>query len=94
MALLVKASPCMPIMPRQSGWLCGKPPMPRRVRATGVPVFSANSRSACEAPDRITPAPARMSGRSALSMSSTARARLSSSGGSGSWSPGRCTVSG
>ena len=41
MAVLTKASPCMPIMPRHRGWLAGKPPRPSRVRATGVSVFSA-----------------------------------------------------
>ena len=93
-ALLTKASPCMPIMPRQSGWLSGKPPIPSSVSATGTCAFSANSMSACEDPERMTPAPARISGRSAFAISSAARARLSASGGSSSCSPGRWTVSG
>ena len=62
MAVFTYASPCIPIIPRQSGWLRGKPPRPRSVSATGVPVFSAKAWRTCVAPDSMTPWPARMSG--------------------------------
>src|SRR2546430_10866811 len=40
---LTCTSPCMPGMPRWSGWPSGKPLMPRRVVITGIPVFSASA---------------------------------------------------
>src|SRR5581483_8871986 len=39
--VLTQASPCMPIMPRFSGWEAGKAPSPRSVRATGISARSA-----------------------------------------------------
>jgi hypothetical protein len=65
MAVLTQASPCMPIMPRFSGWEAGKPPMPSSVMATGICAFSANACTTASAPPRMMPWPARISGRSA-----------------------------
>ena len=41
MAVLTHASPCMPIMPRYSGWDAGMPPMPSSVIAIGMCARSA-----------------------------------------------------
>ena len=41
--------PCMPGMPRHSGWLSGNAPRAMRVVTTGMPVRSASARSASAA---------------------------------------------
>ena len=49
--VLTHASPCMPIMPRFSGSLAGKQPMPRSVMATGMLPVWTNFSNACIAPE-------------------------------------------
>ena len=84
MAVLTQASPCMPIMPRFSGWLAGMPPRPSSVIAIGVFVRSANWRTSSVAPDSMMPWPARMTGRFASLISAAAcRIRPAPGGGPG-----------
>src|SRR5260221_655054 len=63
MARFTCTHPCMPGMPRLSGWSCGNDPSPCSVVMTGIPVYSASASSSADAPDWITPLPTRMSGR-------------------------------
>ena len=63
----------MPIMPRFSGCDAGNPPMPSSVGDTGMFAFSANARTMSMAPESMMPWPARMMGRSAPLISSSAR---------------------
>ncbi len=72
MAWLTQASPCMPIMPSESGWEAGKPPRPSSVEATGMRMRSASVRTCAPAPDCRMPWPARMTGFFALRISSAA----------------------
>ena len=55
MAALTQASPCIPIIPRLRGCVAGKPPSPRRVWATGIPVRSTSSSKSSVAPASTTP---------------------------------------
>ena len=75
-AMLAQYMPCMPSMPRLSGWLRGKELRPSRVFTTGIWVFSESSTSSAQALEANTPWPAIISGFLAWSMSWTASARL------------------
>ena len=56
-AVTAATVPCMPGMPRCSGWLSGTAPRAMSVVTTGIPVSSTNRRSCSEARARITPPP-------------------------------------
>ncbi len=69
---LATLRPCIPSIPRDDGWSSGNEPLPRRVVVTGAFMSSDNLLTSSEAPDIITPPPARITGFSDLFMSSAA----------------------
>ena len=64
-SLLATGFPCMPILPRDRGWVSGKAPLPIKVVATGAISSSAVCSSSGAALEVMTPPPARMAGCSA-----------------------------
>ena len=64
-AMLAQYIPCIPSIPRFSGWPLGKLLRPSRVVITGMPLASANSCNSFDAPEASTPWPVIISGRSA-----------------------------
>ena len=79
-ASLTHDSPCIPIMPRLSGWSAGSVPMPSNVIATGTCASSASCRSSSIAPLLKMPWPARITGRFAAASSAVALASDSAIG--------------
>ena len=62
-AVFAAAQPCMPMLPRYSGWSVGIAPLPMTVVTTGAFTFSSTAESASPPRDTFTPPPMRRSGR-------------------------------
>ncbi len=79
-ALMFQPVPMKPVICSANGWRVGNAPTPSSVVPTGVPERSATSSSSCSARLRITPWPARMTGRLAWASNSMARSAVAGSG--------------
>ena len=87
-------SPWRPASPSARGSVSSNEPMPIKVVATGIPALCASAATSFDAPDAITPPPARITGRFAPFMSFARRLTCDAVAETSGWYARRKTRSG